>query len=151
MLGATLCCSHVVLIAKVHSSLKARKHVVYNPLPPVPINSGRQTITDGQRGNKRNKCSGASWCVPPGWIKTIYFKKTYRLVLKDFKVPMKDESNDRLIRCRGTSPVLVSLLLGVRFGSVDRLHFSSVQIQTYGSCLQSRNDWKTLKRFLLPR
>lgn len=136
LLGATLCGSHLVLITKVHSSLEPRKHEVHNPLPSVPINSGRQTITDGQRGNQRNKCSGARWRVPPPWIKTSYFKKIYRLVLKEFKVRTKDESNDCLIRCRGTSPGLVSLLLGVGFGSVDGPHRSSAQIQTYGSCLQ---------------
>lgn len=128
VLGATLCCSHLVLITKVHSSLEARKHVVYNPLPPVPINPGRQTNTDGQRGNKRNQCSGARWRVPPWWIKTSYFKKIYCLVLKEFKVPTKDESNDCLIRCRGRSPALVSLLLG---WDLDRLtDFIAVQCKS---------------------
>lgn len=94
LLGATLCCSHLVLITKVHSSLEPRKHGGYNPPPPLPINSGRQTIPDGHRGNQRKECSGARWWVPPRWIKTSYFKEIYGLVLKEFKVPTKDESND---------------------------------------------------------
>lgn len=51
VLGAALCRSHLVLITKVHSPLEARKHVVYNPVPPVPINSGLQAITHEQKKN----------------------------------------------------------------------------------------------------
>lgn len=149
MLGATLCRSHLVLIAKVHSSLEAKKHVAYNPLPPVPINAARQTITDGQRGNQGNKCSGARRPVPPPPIKTSYFKKIYRLVLKEFKVPTKDESSDCLLRCGGTSPALVSLLLGLRFGSADGPQRKSKLTGVIHR--SSRNDQKTLKRLLLPR
>lgn len=57
VLGAALCRSHLVLITKVHSSLEARKHVVHNPVPPVPINSGLQAITDGQERIERDKCA----------------------------------------------------------------------------------------------
>lgn len=64
VLGAALCRSHLVLITKVHSSLEARKHVVHNPVPPVPINSGLQAITDGQERTERDKCAGARWSNP---------------------------------------------------------------------------------------
>lgn len=59
MLGGALCCSHLALIAEVHSPLEERKHGVYDPVPPVPNHSRLQTVTGGQSRIKRDKCEGA--------------------------------------------------------------------------------------------